>query len=150
MGYNILIAVLPVISAVLVALFNNWDKINPTKKHIKEVFESTQKTEQLAHETKAEVRALNERMTKLQSAQRTGLQTQILEKCRRIQIAIDKGDVDYEEELKQLIILYREYHLCGFNSQGKLYFNDTIEKASEDNNTLVRGLMNTYFSEYEP
>lgn len=150
MGYNILIAVLPVVSAVLVALFNNWDKINPTKKHIKEVFESTQKTEQLAQETKAEVRALNERMTKLQSAQRTGLQTQILEKCRRIQIAIDKGDVDYEEELKQLIILYREYHLCGFNSQGKLYFNDTIEKASEDNNTLVRGLMNTYFSEYEP
>lgn len=150
MGYNILIAVLPVISAVLVALFNNWDKINPTKKHIKEVFESTQKTEQLAQETKAEVLALNERMTKLQSAQRTGLQTQILEKCRRIQMAIDKGDIDYEEELKQLIILYREYHLCGFNSQGKLYFNDTIEKASEDNNALVRGLMNTYFSEYEP
>lgn len=150
MGYNILIAVLPVLSAVLVALFNNWDKINPTKKHIKDVFESTQKTEQLTQETRAEVRAINERMTKLQSAQRTGLQTQILEKCRRIQIAIDEGDVDYEEELKQLIILYREYHLCGFNSQGKLYFNDTIEKASEDNNTLVRGLMNTYFSEYEP
>lgn len=150
MGYNILIAVLPVVSAVLVALFNNWDKINPTKKHIKEVFESTQKTEQLAQETKAEVLALNEHMAKLQSAQRTGLQTQILEKCRCIQIAIDKGDINYEEELKQLIILYREYYLCGFNSQGKLYFNDTIGKASEDNNTLVRGLMNTYFSEYQP
>lgn len=150
MGYNILIAVLPVVSAVLVALFNNWDKINPTKKHIKEVFESTQKTEQLAQETKAEVQALNGRITKLQSAQRTGLQTQILEKSRRIQLAIDKGDVDYEEELKQLIILYREYYVCGFNCQGKLYFNDTIAKASEDNNTLVRGLMNTYFSEYEP
>lgn len=121
-----------------------------SERHIKDVFESTQKTEQLAQETKSEVQTLSERITKLQSAQRTGLQTQILEKCRRIQIANDEGDVDYEEELKQLIILYREYHLCGFNSQGKLYFNDTIEKASEDNNTLVRGLMNTYFSEYKP
>ena len=138
MGYNILIAVLPVISAVLVAIFNNWDKINPTKRHIKEVFENTQ-------ETKSEIKSLSEQMTKLQSAQRTGLQTQILEKCRRIQLAIDNGDVDYEEELKQLIILYREYYVCGFNCQGKLYFNDTIAKASEDNNTLVRGLMNTYF-----
>lgn len=143
MGYNILIAVLPVISAVLVAIFNNWDKINPTKRHIKEVFENTQ-------ETKSEIKSLSEQMTKLQSAQRTGLQTQILEKCRRIQLAIDNGDVDYEEELKQLIILYREYYVCGFNCQGKLYFNDTIAKASEDNNTLVRGLMNTYFSEYQP
>lgn len=143
MVYNILIAILPVISAVLVAIFNNWDKINPTKRHIKEVFENTQ-------ETKSEIRSLSEQMTKLQSAQRTGLQTQILEKCRRIQLAIDNGDVDYEEELKQLIILYREYYVCGFNCQGKLYFNDTIAKASEDNNTLVRGLMNTYFSEYQP
>ncbi|MBO5017054.1 MAG: hypothetical protein J6C92_14780 [Bacteroidaceae bacterium] len=143
MVYNILIAILPVISAVLVAIFNNWDKINPTKRHIKEVFENTQ-------ETKSEIKSLSEQMTKLQSAQRTGLQTQILEKCRRIQLAIYNGDVDYEEELKQLIILYREYYVCGFNCQGKLYFNDTIAKASEDNNTLVRGLMNTYFSEYQP
>lgn len=143
MVYNILIAILPVISAVLVAIFNNWDKINPTKRHIKEVFENTQ-------ETKSEIKSLSEQMTKLQSAQRTGLQTQILEKCRRIQLAIYNSDVDYEEELKQLIILYREYYVCGFNCQGKLYFNDTIAKASEDNNTLVRGLMNTYFSEYQP
>lgn len=150
MFYNIFVAVLPVISAVLVAVFNNWEKINPSKKHIKEVVETTQKTEQLAQETKAEVNALNEHMMKLQSAQRTGLQTQILEKCRRIQLAIDNGDVDYREELKQLIILYREYHLCGFNSQGKLYFNDIIEKASEDNNIQVRELMNLYFSDYEP
>lgn len=150
MAYEVLVAVLPVFSAILVALFNNWDKINPAKKHIKDVFESTQKTERLALETKTEVRSLCEQMDKLQSAQRTGLQTQILEKCRRIHIAIDRGDEDYAEELKQLIILYKEYHQCGFNHQGKLYFNDTIEKASEDNNVLVRDLMNTYFSDYEP
>lgn len=97
-----------------------------------------------------EVKTLTKQIHRLSSAQRTGLQTQILEKSRRIQLVIDRGDVDYEEELKQLIILYREYYICGFNCQGKLYFNDTIAKASEDNNTLVRGLMNTYFSEYQP
>lgn len=106
--------------------------------------------ERSSQETKEEVKMLTEQMHRLQSTQRTGLQTQILEKSRRIQLAINKDDVDYEEELKQLIILYREYYVCGFNRQGKLYFNDTIAKASEDNNTLVRGLMNTYFSEYEP
>lgn len=150
MGYNILIAVLPVISAVLVAVFNNWDKINPAKRHIKEVVESMQKTERLALETQKEVKALTEHMDKLQSAQRASLQTHILEDCKYIQFAIDKCDTDYSEELKQLIILYREYYLCGYNSQGRIYFNDTIEKASEDNNPLVHELMNTYFSEYEP
>ena len=88
-------------------------------------------------------------MQKMSSAQRTGLQTQILEKCKRIQQAVD-ADKDFSEELKQLIILYREYYLCGFNSQGRLYFNDTIDKASRANNVLVRELMNTYFSEYDP
>ncbi|MCM1226387.1 MAG: hypothetical protein NC320_03050 [Clostridium sp.] len=150
MGYNILIAVLPVISAVLVAVFNNWDKINPAKRHLKEVVESMQKTEGLALETQKEVKALTEHMDKLQSAQRASLQTHILEDCKYIQFAIDKGDTDYSEELKQLIILYREYYLCGYNSQGRIYFNDTIEKAGEDNNPLVHELMNTYFSEYEP
>lgn len=150
MLYNILIAVLPVVSAVLVAVFNNWDKINPAKRHIKEFSESMQKTEQFAQETQNEVKMLTEYMDKLQSAQRASLQTHILEDCKLIQQAIDKGDVDYSEELKQLIILYREYYLCGYNSQGRLYFNDTIAKASENNNTLVRELMNTYFSEYAP
>jgi hypothetical protein len=89
-------------------------------------------------------------MDRMQSAQRTSLQTQILEKCRVIQLAVDDGETDYSEELKQLIILYREYHLCGFNSQGKLYFNDTIQLVSEHNNVLVRELMNTLFPEYDP
>ena len=78
------------------------------------------------------------------------MQTQILEKCKRINHAIDVGDVNYEEDLKQLIILFKDYHLCGYNSQGKLYFNDTIAKASEVDNVMVRELMNTYFAEYEP
>lgn len=150
MKYEILIAALPVVSAVLVALLNNWEKLNPGKRHIKDVLNIVQEMEKSSHETQEEVKILTEQIHRLSSAQRTGLQTQILEKSRRIQLAIDKGDVDYEEELKQLIILYREYYICGFNCQGKLYFNDTIAKASEDNNTLVRGLMNTYFSEYQP
>lgn len=150
MKYEVLIAVLPVISAVLVAVLNNWEKLNPGKRYIKDVLKRVQEMERSSQETKEEVKTLTEQMHRLQSAQRTSLQTQILEKSRRIQLAIDEGDVDYEEELKQLIILYREYYVCGFNCQGKLYFNDTIAKASEDNNTLVRGLMNTYFSEYQP
>lgn len=132
----------PVISAVLVAVFNNWEKINPGKRDIKDV-------KQITTETQADVALLKAQMQKMSSAQRTGLQTQILEKCKRIQQAVD-ADKDFSEELKQLIILYREYHLCGFNSQGKLYFNDTIDKASRANNVLVRELMNTYFSEYDP
>lgn len=133
----------PMISAVLVAVLNNWDKINKNKAVIKEM-------NQRSIETQADVSLMKSQMSKLTSAQRTGLQTQILEKCKRIQNAIDLGRDDYSEELKQLIILYREYYLCGFNSQGKLYFNDTIDKAAQHNNVLVHDLMNTYFSEYDP
>lgn len=133
----------PLISAVLVAVLNNWDKINKNKKYTKEIYQNTT-------EMQADVTMLKSQMKNLTSAQRTALQTQILEKCKRIQQAIETNHDDFGEELKQLIILYREYHLCGFNSQGKLYFNDTINRASEHNNVLVRDLMNTYFSEYDP
>lgn len=133
----------PLLSAVLVALLNNWEKINPGKRYIKDVKE-------MASETKVAVDGITKQLVLLSSAQRTGLQTQILEKSRRIQLAIECGNADYAEELKQLIILYREYYICGFNSQGKLYFNDTIDRASKHNNVLVRDLMNTYFSEYDP
>lgn len=133
----------PVVSAVLVAVLNNWDKINPGKAKIKEIYEVT-------NATQADVTMLKSQINKLSSAQRTDLQTQILEKCKRIQQAIGDEDIPYDEELKHLIILYREYYLCGFNSQGKLYFNDTISKAAEDNNVLVHDLMNRYFSEYDP
>ena len=133
----------PIISSVMVALLNNWDKINKNKAVIKEM-------NQRSIETQADVSLMKSQMSKLTSAQRTGLQTQILEKCKRIQNAIDLDRDDFDEELKQLIILYREYYLCGFNSQGRLYFNDTIDKAAQHNNVLVRDLMNTYFSEYDP
>lgn len=140
---TVLIAVAPVISAVLVAVFNNWDKFNSNKK-------ATEQVVKITTETQADISDMKQQLKKLSIAQRTGLQTMILEKCKWINNAIRKGDRNYQEELKQLIILYREYHLCGYNSQGKLYFNDTIAKASEQDNVMVRELMNTYFSEYEP
>ena len=140
---TVLVAVAPVISAVLVAVFNNWDKFNSNKK-------ATEQVVKITTETQADVSDMKQQLKKLSMAQRTGLQTMILEKCKWINNAIRKGDRNYQEELKQLIILYREYHLCGYNSQGKLYFNDTITKASEQDNVMVRELMNTYFSEYEP
>ena len=144
MDWNIIVpSIIGLLSAVTVALLENWDKINPDKKRIREML-------QTVTDTKQEVDNLSNEMQRMQSAQRTALQTQILQACKRINIAIDKGDIDYEEDLKQLIILYKEYHLCGFNHQGQLYFNNTIEKASEHNNVLVRELMNTYFSDYEP
>ena len=133
----------PVVSSVLVAVFNNWEKINPNKKLTKEINQRTV-------ETQADVTMIKAQMAKMTSAQRTSLQTQILEKCKHIQQLIELDRDDYAEELKQLIILYREYYLCGFNSQGRLYFNDTIDKAAQHNNVLVRDLMNTYFSEYDP
>ena len=133
----------PVVSAVLVAVLNNWEKINPGKRYTKEILKS------VTDQSKA-VSDLSEQMTRMQSAQRTALQTQILEKCKRINTAIDKGDTDYSEELKQLIILFREYYLCGFNSQGKIYFNDTLARAGEDDPSLAHELMNMYFSEYDP
>ena len=133
----------PVVSSVLVAVFNNWEKINPNKKLTKEINQRTV-------ETQADVTMIKAQMSKMTSAQRTSLQTQILEKCKKIQQLIELDRDDFGEELKQLIILYKEYYLCGFNSQGRLYFNDTIDKASQHNNVLVRDLMNTYFSEYDP
>lgn len=133
----------PVVSAVLVAVLNNWEKINPGKRYTKEILKSVTDQSKVVSD-------LSEQMTRMQSAQRTALQTQILEKCKRINTAIDKGDTDYSEELKQLIILFREYYLCGFNSQGKIYFNDTLARAGEDDPSLAHELMNMYFSEYDP
>ena len=143
MDWNIIIpSFIGLLSAVTVALLENWDKINPDKKRIREMLETVT-------DTKSEVDKLGKEMNRMQSAQRTALQTQILQACKRINIAIDRGDTDYAEDLKQLIILYKEYHSCGFNHQGQLYFNDTIEKASEHNNVLVRELMNSYYSDYQ-
>lgn len=151
---GIFIAALPVISAVLVALFNNWEKINPSKRKVNEMYKVVS---ELKTELQASIQANNTKFDEIckqvdtiSSAQRVSLQTRILEYCKTIQDAIDAGETDYFEELKQLIILYREYYLCGYNSQGRLYFNDTIEKAADDNNTLVHELMTTYFSEYDP
>lgn len=151
---GIFIAALPVISAVLVALFNNWEKINPSKRKVNEMYKVVS---ELKTELQASIQANNTKFDEIckqvdtiSSAQRVSLQTRILEYCKTIQDAIDAGEIDYSEELKQLIILYREYYLCGYNSQGRLYFNDTIEKAADDNNTLVHELMTTYFSEYDP
>lgn len=147
---SIFVASLPVISAVLVAVLNNWEKINPSKRRVNEMYK-------LVSDLKSELQAnshqfdeLSKQIKSVSSAQRISLQTRILEYCKKIQNSIDAGEIDYREDLKQLIILYREYYLCGYNSQGRLYFNDTIQKAADDNNTLVHELMTTYFSEYDP
>lgn len=133
----------PVASSVLVALLSNWDKINPSKKKIQDIYEDSKATKEMVNNLEKEMQPLKE-------ATRTSLQTMILEKCRKIQISIDSGEKDYSEQLKQLIILYKEYWLCKFNHQGQLYFDNTIKRASEDDNILVRELMNTYFPEYAP
>lgn len=153
----ILAILAPFVSAIVVALLNNWEKLNPNKRLMKSVLKTVEETQQTLSDTKvtisetqADMVIVKAQLKNLSLAQRTGLQTMILEKCKKINNAISKGDVNYEEELKQLIILYREYHSCGYNSQGKLYFNDTIAKASEHNNVAVRELMNTYFADYEP
>lgn len=147
---SIFVASLPVISAVLVAVLNNWEKINPSKRRVNEMYK-------LVSDLKSELQAnshqfdeLSKQVKSVSSAQRISLQTRILEYCKKIQNSIDAGEINYREDLKQLIILYREYYLCGYNSQGRLYFNDTIQKAADDNNTLVHELMTTYFSEYDP
>lgn len=147
---SIFVAILPVVSAVLVAVLNNWEKINPSKRKVNEMYK-------LVSDLKFELQAnsdqfdeLSKQVRSVSSAQRISLQTRILEYCKKIQNSIDDGEIDYREDLKQLIILYREYYLCGYNSQGRLYFNDTIQKAADDNNTLVHELMTTYFSEYDP
>lgn len=148
-------------SAVLVAVLNNWDKINKSKRELKDsVKQMNTKVKDLQstvnefhnalEEDKREREAVLDRLDTLTSAERTNLQTTILADCKKVQQAINKGDIDYSEDLKQLIILYREYWLCNFNSQGKLYFNDTISKAADHNNVLTHELMNTYFPEYDP
>ena len=147
---TILIATLPVVSAVLVAVFNNFDKINPSKRKIKEMHELVNLLKRDIKDHSEKFDDMSNKVDTISSAQRTSLQTHILANCKSVQDAINHGDIDYEEELKQLIILYREYYLCGYNSQGKLYFNDTIAKAADDNNTLLHELMNTYFPEYNP
>lgn len=145
MGDSIFAICVGLISSVTVAVLNNWDKINPSKKIIKELQKSSEEFQQ---STKQGMDAMSEQIRTISSAQRTSLQTTILKDCKFVHNAIAAGDIDYSEELKQLIILYREYYFCGYNNQGKRYFHDTIELASEHNPTLVHELMNTYFPEF--
>lgn len=147
---SIFVASLPVISAVLVAVLNNWEKINPSKRKVNEMYKLVSELKSELQSNSQQFDELSKQVRSVSSAQRISLQTRILEYCKKIQNSIDDGEIDYREDLKQLIILYREYYLCGYNSQGRLYFNDTIQKATDDNNTLVHELMTTYFSEYDP
>lgn len=147
---SIFVASLPVISAVLVAVLNNWEKINPSKRKVNEIYKLVSDLKSELQSNSQQFDELSKQVRSVSSAQRISLQTRILEYCKKIQNSIDDGEIDYREDLKQLIILYREYYLCGYNSQGRLYFNDTIQKATDDNNTLVHELMTTYFSEYDP
>lgn len=147
---SIFVASLPVISAVLVAVLNNWEKINPSKRKVNEMYKLVSDLKSELQSNSQQFDELSKQVRSVSSAQRISLQTRILEYCKKIQNSIDDGEIDYREDLKQLIILYREYYLCGYNSQGRLYFNDTIQKAADDNNTLVHELMTTYFSEYDP
>lgn len=147
---SIFVASLPVISAVLVAVLNNWEKINPSKRKVNEMYKLVSDLKSELQSNSQQFDELSKQVRSVSSAQRISLQTRILEYCKKIQNSIDDGEIDYREDLKQLIILYREYYLCGYNSQGRLYFNDTIEKATDDNNTLVHELMTIYFSEYDP
>lgn len=147
---SIFVASLPVISAVLVAVLNNWEKINPSKRKVNEMYKLVSDLKSELQSNSQQFDELSKQVRSVSSAQRISLQTRILEYCKKIQNSIDAGEIDYREDLKQLIILYREYYLCGYNSQGRLYFNDTIQKAADDNNTLVHELMTTYFSEYDP
>lgn len=147
---SIFVASLPVISAVLVAVLNNWEKINPSKRKVNEMYKLVSDLKSELQSNSQQFDELSKQVRSVSSAQRISLQTRILEYCKKIQNSIDAGEIDYREDLKQLIILYREYYLCGYNSQGRLYFNDIIQKATDDNNTLVHELMTTYFSEYDP
>lgn len=147
---SIFVASLPVISAVLVAVLNNWEKINPSKRRVNEMYKLVSDLKSKLQANSHQFDELSKQVKSVSSAQRISLQTRILEYCKKIQNSIDAGEIDYREDLKQLIILYREYYLCGYNSQGRLYFNDIIQKAADDNNTLVHELMTTYFSEYDP
>lgn len=155
MDWNpILTAVTSLCSAALVAIFNNWDKINKSKKRVNDMYNIVNRLQASAQESAQNQDIQNAKfcdtLKTLSSAVRASLQTHILEDCKAIQSAIEDGETDYSEELKQLIILYREYYLCGYNSQGRLYFNDTIERAAEVNSVQVHELMNSYFPEYEP
>lgn len=147
---TIIITISPLVSAILVALLNNWDKINPSKRRVNEMHKSICELQQSLEACNTKFQLMCEQMDTVSSAQKISLQTRILEFCKTIQDCIKANNNDYAEELKQLIILYREYYLCGYNSQGRLYFNDTLDMVAKHNNVLAHELMTTYFSEYDP
>lgn len=51
MKYEILIAILPIVSAVLVAILNNWEKLNPGKGYIKDVLKLVKAMDKSSQET---------------------------------------------------------------------------------------------------
>ena len=89
MDWNIIVpSIIGLLSAVTVALLENWDKINPDKKRIREML-------QTVTDTKQEVDNLTKEMDRMQSAQRTALQTQILQACK------NGCEVSYESDCGQ-------------------------------------------------
>lgn len=147
---EVLIIVSPIISAVLVALLNNWEKFNKGKRTIRDMSVKLNDVEADVKETAYQLAGIEGDMKKISSAQHAILQSNILEDCKAIQDTVRNEKKLYDETLKRLIILFREYYMCGFNSQAKLYFDETLEAAAEINNALVHSLMTYYFPEYDP
>lgn len=164
MSYEILAIILPVVSAVLVAVFNNWEKINPAKRKINDILDITKETKETAEQNKKDivkldkemrqnVGHLNRQVDKIREAQKTELQTQILNKCKAITARREKGHYvehiqDYTEDLKQLIILYKEYYTNGFNHYGQIYFDKTLAEMEQIHPHIASDLMQTLFSDY--
>lgn len=144
---EILALVLPVVSAILVAVFNNWEKINPTKKQLTEIQET-------AKQNKSDIAKLSHKLERVRSSQKTELQTQILNKCKEINAESKNGHYavnvsDYTEDMKQLIILYREYYMLGFNHYGQTYFEETYAAAKDLYPHIAVDLMQQLFPEYK-
>lgn len=147
---EVLIVVSPVISAVLVALLNNWEKFNKGKRTIRDMSIKLTDVETEVKETAYQLAGIEGGMKKISSAQHAILQSSILQDCKVIQDSVRNEKKLYDEALKRLIILFREYYMCGFNSQAKLYFDETLEAAADIDNALVHSLMTYYFPEYDP
>lgn len=154
---GIIIGIIAALPTIVVALIQNSDKFSKRKKESDKLLQAIDNLSTDIKQIKEELDDAKEDNAKLQkdvkrltSAQQAVLQSIILKNCKTIQSKLKKEANLCEDKLKELIITFREYRLCGFNSQAKLYFDETIKICAAEDNDRVRDLMSHYYFDYDP
>lgn len=157
-----LVILVPFITAVVVAIIQNIDKLNPNTKRLKEI-QKTQKAHQedLAAvkndvgsvrndvaEVKQDVENVRSDNAKNRNTLRSIRQHQIADLSEKIQAKVVTKDDSCKTDFIHIVDSYKEYHEDGFNSAGTRWFEDAFRAMLRYDRSYALSVMQSEYPEY--